>query len=228
MKNILCLVLNFALVAACSSQEKYYKIVVKSIETQLETMLHFKYYVHVFDIDKSVNNPVVAAGKIKNPYGTLSGCFIFLAEAMPDANLNKQKGFIGIYKADSILWRSDLLTEDFSSLSGEVSSIDELNKDGKVEIVVSQYLEPHGTSEQLWIFNWDGTNGKLITQLDDDGASTIVCMVRYILKDVDRDGIYEIQGKDPDSKKTLTYSWNGSLYGKWGKSSKYLLKGKHK
>lgn len=216
------------LVATCSSQDKNNKIIVKSVETQLEAMLHHKYYIHILDIDKSVNNPAVAEGRIKNPCGTLNGCLIFLASASRDSNFFKPKGFIGISKADSILWRSDLLTENFSSLSGDVSAVDELNNDGKVEIVISQYSQPDGTWEYLWIFNWDGKMGKLIIKLDDESESTIKCMSNYLLKDVDGDGIYEILGQDPDSDRTLMYSWNGHLYGDWGKSSKYLLKGKKK
>jgi hypothetical protein len=180
-----------------------------------------------------VNNPAVAEGRIKNPYGTLNGCFIFLASASRDSNFFKPKGFIGIYKADSIIWRSDLLTEDFSNLSGDVSAVDELNNDGKVEIVISQYSQRDGTWEYLWIFNWDGTNGQLVTKLDNEGESTITCIGDFQLKDLDKDGIYEIQcewckNSNFDKTYSVTYSWNGSLYGKWGKSSKYLLKRKMK
>jgi hypothetical protein len=50
---------------------------------------------------------------------------------------------------------------------------------------------------------------------------------------VDGDGIYEIQGfwyknENTDKKVRVTYSWNGAIYGNWGKSSKYFQKGKSK
>jgi hypothetical protein len=234
MKIILCLVLNFALVATCSSQEKNNKIVVKSIETQLEKEMNHHYEIRILDINKSINNPSVSDGRISNPYKNLTNCFIFIAAAFPDSNLYKPKGFIGIYKKDTILWQSGPLTKDLTTLGGYVTLVDELNKDGKVEIVVSQDELPGGaTSNYLWIFNWDGRKGYLITELDKRGESKLAFMGEYTFKDIDGDGIYEIQGewyKDNNFDKTsrVTYSWNGSLYGKWGKSSKYLLKGKRK
>jgi hypothetical protein len=114
-----------------------------------------------------------------------------------------------------------------------VEETDELNGDGKVEIVIRQFHEPPGTG-QLWIFNWDGTTGKLITQLDKYGESTIMYSnEEYGLIDLDGDGIYEIQGvwyktNDSDTKTEVTYSWNGSIFGKWGKSSKYFSSPKRK
>jgi hypothetical protein len=228
--------LNIANAITCYCQKDNYDSIVNSIANKVEKIFNHKYFISGIDIDKSVNNPAEADGKIKDPYHTLAGCFLFLAEGETDADLNKPKGFIGLYrcKTDSIVWRSVLLTDDFSSGAlGRVAETNELNNDSKVEIIIAQGQEPSGT-EQLWIFSWDGNNGKLITQLDSYGESTIMDFGEYYeLKDVDGDGIYEIQAEwykdDKSDKKTVVnYSWNGTLYGKWGKTSKYLLKGKMK
>jgi len=209
-------------------QNNDHSIIVKSISNKLEKVFNHKYYVSGIEIDKSVNNPSKANGKITDPYHTLSGCFLFLAEGKE----SNSKGFIGLYrcKADSIIWCSVLLTDDFSSgARGRVAETRELNGDGKVEIIIGQAVGASGGGEELWIFSWDGTDGRLITQTDKYNQSTILVFWEYYeIKDVDGDGIYEILGEDTDSDKTLTYSWNGSLYGDWGKSSKYLLKGKKK
>ena len=196
-------------------------------------MTGYPYDISGTEIDKALNDP---EEKVKDPYHTLAGCFVFLAADATDDILTRPKGFIGIYriKTDSILWQSDLLVDDFSSGAlGRLAETAELNNDGKVEIIIAQGKEPSST-EQLWIFSWDGKSGKLITQLDNYGESTIMEYGEYYeLKDVDGDGIYEIIGKwfknDQATTKTqVTYSWNGTMYGKWGKSSKYFSSSKKK
>jgi hypothetical protein len=213
----------------CQNDE--YGTIVRSIANKVENKLNHKYYISGIEIDKSINNPTEARRKIRDPYHTLAGCFLFLAKGQEIDN----RGFIGLYrsKTDSIIWQSVLLSDDFSRPQGRVEETTELNKDGKVEIIIAQGKEPVMT-EQLWIFSWDGTEGKLITQLDEYGESMIMEFGEYYeLKDVDGDGIYEILGEwykdnNSENKTTITYSWNGSVYGKWGKSSKYLLRKKHR
>jgi hypothetical protein len=233
MRVALYLCLNIANVLTCYCQKDDYDSIVNSIENKVKIIFNHNYFISGIDIDKSINNSAVTHGKIKDPYHTLTGCFLFLAEGETDADLNKPKGFIGLYrcKTDSIIWRSVLLSNNFSSGAlGSVEETNELNGDGKVEIIIRQFEEPPGTG-QLWIFNWDGTNGKLITQLDSYGESVLMYSNEdYSLIDLDGDGIYEIQGEwysnsNSETKSTVTYSWNGALYGEWGKSSKYLIKG---
>jgi hypothetical protein len=226
---VLCINLTIVITSYCQNNE--YNLIVKSIANKVEKILNQKYYISGIDIDKSINNPTEANGKITDPYRTLTGCFLFLAEGQE----SESRGFIGLYrtKTDSIIWQSVLLSDDFSSAHGRIAETTELNKDSKVEIIIAQGKEPVMT-EQLWIFSWDGTEGKLITQLDKYGESTVMEFGEsYELKDIDGDGIYEIRGEwykssNSSSKTMVTYAWNGSLYGKWGKSSKYLLRKKHK
>jgi len=231
---ILLLCLNLANVIACYCQLDQYDTITASIAMKIKRMTGYQYDISGIEIDKSLNNPSVSHGKIKDPYHTLGGCFIFLAGDTEDPIPTRPKGFVGIYKikTDSIVWRSALLSNEFSGgVSGSIDATDELNGDGKVEIIIGQ---AKGTGGQLWIFNWDGSDGKLITQLDESGDSNIMYWGDdYELRDIDGDGVYEIQGEwykgdGSDDKVIVTYAWNGTLYGKWGKSSKYLHKGREK
>jgi hypothetical protein len=227
----LFLILLFSASCYCQNSDD---MIISSIETKLDHKLRYEYHVFGINIDKAMSDSSATEGKIKDPYHTLAGCYIFLASGERDANLYKPKGFIGIYKCntDSILWCSIPLTTDFSGgVMGLVSETNEINNDGKVEIIITQAKEPRGEIEQLWIFSWDGKEGKLITELDKFGESTIICETGYSLFDVDNDGIFEIQGTWTDENGKIserTFSWNGFLYGNWGKTSKYFHKGKHK
>jgi hypothetical protein len=230
-------------VLTCYAQENKYETIIDSITAKVEKLTGHKYYFSGTDVDREIiedhemtlKDPYFKE-KIRDPYHTLSGCFIFLASDA-EHTYPTLPGFIGIYeiKMDSILWLSVPLSKHFSSGAlGSVDGTGELNRDGKVEIIIGQAMGSLGTDHQLWIFNWDGKDGRLITQLDNFGQPEIMYWGdKYDIKDVDGDGICEILGKwykDDNSEKmtTVTYSWNGSLYGKWGKSSKYLLKGKKK
>jgi hypothetical protein len=217
-----------------AAQEDRYDTITDSIAKKVKLLTNYAYDNSGIEIDKSVNNQSVSHGKIKDPYGTLAGCFIFLAEDTDDPLSTRPKGFIGIYrvKSDSIIWRSALLSNEFADgVSGSVDATDELNRDGKVEIVIGQ---TKGTGGQLWIFSWDGTEGKLITQLDNDGDSNIMYWGDdYDLKDVNGNGIYEIQGEwykgdGSDAKVKVRYTWNGSLFGNWGKASQVFPSSKKK
>ncbi len=229
-----CLFLGLLLFTTCLSQEEVNETVIDSIKIKIERELRHHYEVRILDVNKSLDHPSLSNGMIKDPYKNLKDCFIFIAAALPDSNLNKPKGFIGIYKRDTILWRSSPLTKDLTTIGGYVTTVDELNKDGKVEIVISQdELPGAATTNYLWIATWDGNAGKSITELDERRESKLAFIGKYKFVDLDGDGIYEIQGewyKDNNFDKTIrvTYSWNGSLYGNWGKTSKYLLKGKRK
>jgi len=233
ISRVICIILYLTFLSLCLSQDKINETVIHSIEIKIEKELHHHYDVRILDVNNSLNNPSISGGRIKDPYKNLKDCFIFLAASLPDSNLNKPKGFVGIYKIDTILWRSASLIENLSTLGGFVTALDDFNKDGKVEIVVSENELPNAiTANYLWIFTWDGKMGECITELDEDGESRLAFMGRYHFKDVDGDGIYEIQGKwyknnNFDNISPVTYCWNGKWYGNWGKSSKYLLKGKN-
>jgi hypothetical protein len=238
-KNILVLCLSLATVIICFSQENDYKKITGSITAKVKRITGYTYNISGSDVNRQIIEDSLKALKdpyfkqrIRDPYHTLSGCFIFLAADYADTYFTRPKGFVGIYniKLDSIIWNSAPLSDDFSSGAlGLVDATGELNRDGKVEIIIGQAIGALANTHQLWIFNWDGKDGKLITQLDTYGESSVLYWGDdYDLDDIDNDGIYEIRGMDSEYNKTLMYSWNGHLYGDWGKLSKYLLKGKKK
>lgn len=217
------------------SQENSRNVIIGSIALKLERELGNKYEVWGIEFDKSVRDTIRTHRVFQDRYHTLEGCFIFVAGGEADSNGHRAKGLVGIYRvrSDSILWRSVPLCSDFASgVLGFVSQVREMNRDGETELIIEQGKPPIET-RQLWIFSWNGKMGKLITQLDEGGESTIYCYGDYELKDFDGDGILEIRGQWYKSKNSarrtlVTYSWNGSLYGKWEETSKYLLKGKSK
>jgi hypothetical protein len=218
---------GFALYLVFSSssicQENNDDSVFSKIDAKLLNELHQKYSTYGVNVDKSVNNPKVAFGKIHDPYHSLSGRIIFIAS--PEKG-NDIKTVFGIYSinGDSILWSVGFSP---SGVMGEISEAYEINNDDKVEIVLTFALEPAGLNQEVWVFNWDGVQGKLITQLDKYAHSVIVCNTDYGTSDDDGDGIDEIHGywkNENDETEILTFSWNGLLYGKWGKTSKYFSK----
>ncbi len=227
------LLISFLFLFTPAGQAQSYRAMLDSISAKLQKALGHSYWVSGVDIDQCLNKPTRSCGKIKDPYQTLSGYILYLAEGKTDPALDKPAGVVGLYspKRDAIIWRSDSLTSEFSS--GPMSSIvesGELNGDGKVEFVIAEAGGATAATTILWVFNWDGETGRLITQRDEFGNSNIVVSGdSFEIVDLDGDGISEIQGKDPDAlNKTLTYSWNGSQYGSWGKTSKYLVRAKHK
>jgi hypothetical protein len=217
----------------CYGQDNLSDSTVKLITSKVKNITSSNYYITGIDVDQNLSNPDMTEGKIKDPYHTLSHCLIFFAGGVLDSNLDRPEGFIGIYRTDldSIIWRSDFVSRDFSY--GDIVQTDEINNDRKVEIIVVQPSGSLGRYEQIWIFNWDGKTGKLINQRGKDGTSSLFVLADpgYGLIDEDDDGIYEIGGEIEDLNGNIVdvmYRWNGSLYGKWGKASKYFHKGKRK
>jgi len=202
----------------------------ESITRKLKVLTNYLYDVSVSNVDEEMKS---AEKNIRDPYHTLAGRFIFMASTQNIDTIN-MSGLTGIYEpnTDSILWVSPPLA-DFSSGMGRLIETRELNNDGQIEIIFGQGKNPVMT-EQLWIFSWNGKSGKLITQVDNYGLSTLMELgERYDTKDVDGDGVYEIIGywyKDENAQtmSNVVYSWNGTLYGNWGHPSSYFRKTKKK
>ncbi len=172
--------------------------------------------------------------EVSNPYGTLTNCIIFVTtlQGYPTAT-DSAAGVIGIFKNGNIIWHSDgAITVKHDIFSGDIWAVKDINNDGKIEILVNWYagMSPNGLVN-LWIVSWDGTQGKIINDRDENGLSTILTSSTwdFNLADVEGDGVWEIQGamepefssadtlrKIPQSDYALyTYSWNGTLYGRW-------------
>ena len=218
------------------AQNEHYQAITDSIAAQLQRTQQHQYYVSGLEVDSEMKDSINSDVTILDPYRTLAGCFIFLAAGTWSENGDHPPSLVGIYRISSnaIAWRSEPLPISFASgAMSRIAGTGEFNSDGKVEIVVHQGKEPLATIEQLWIFTWDGNSGELITQQDEYGESTILSFGESRFVDVDNDGIYEIegswyQGEATDTVTLVTFAWNGSLYGKWGRASKVLLRDRSK
>ncbi len=91
------------------------------------------YNVAIFVLDSAIawNESTHNGGELTDPYGTLKGYIIFGADKK--SNYDDEHGIMGLYKDGQIVWNSD------SVFKGEwygIYSIKDINKDGKVEILV--------------------------------------------------------------------------------------------
>jgi hypothetical protein len=191
------------------------------IESEVREMCGTKYYsIRAVNVDSLLKAPKPNSNPYRDSYRTLSGCWVFVAEGLFDGNLFP-KGFIGVFRDGNILRRSEGLTEFFSSETASIiSAMDDLNNDGIIDIIV---VEAHGTKEGyklLWIFSWNGKQGKILSARNEYGESTLELYAGFYLSDDDKDGVKEIRGEwyendDSDVLQKVTYTWDGNLYGKW-------------
>ena len=174
-------------------------------------------------------------GGFEDPYNTLRHSFIFTYyKDSVKINEGYPKLSIGIYRDKTIVGRLDTIIETNNSTSGRIKTITDLNMDGEVDIVITRTL---GVSpppwEEYWIFSWNGKCLRLISEVDHKSRhSTLQSPWNYLkFIDIDTDGIYELVTSFKDEKgirRKHVYSWNGELYGDWGKGSKALLKSSSK
>jgi len=177
--------------------------------------------IDVMNVD-STKEPGAPEG-IEDPYGTLTRCYVFVASGKTPADPNQEhpRGFIGIVKNSQIIWRSDTLINDSWAVEAGIEDIRELNRDGKVDIVTVWQEGNRGDQAYVWIFSWDGQSGSILNDIGSDNRSAIVSVVDNMhIVDLNGDGIKEITGRwnsdaDPTAYVSVTYSWNGHLYGKW-------------
>ncbi len=213
-----------AIGALFQAQAQYYRGVTESdfstIERQVENIFGAgKYEVfRVMNVD-SARDPGMPTG-VEDPYGTLKQCYVFVAVGKGVLLETRPKGFIGIFKSGQIVWRSDTLINDDEVINADIVTIGDLNRDGRVDIVTKWQEGMRGDIAYLWIFSWDGRTGSVINDVDADHRSTLVSIVDDLqIVDLNGDGIKEIVGKWSDvpleEYPTVTYSWNGQLYGKW-------------
>ncbi len=175
----------------------------------------------IFDIVNvdSTKDPGAPDG-VEDPYGTLKQCYVFIARGKGMLLETRPKGFIGIFKNGQIIWKSDTLINNDEVVNAEIVAIGDLNRDGKVDIVTKWQEGMRGDIAYLWIFSWDGHIGSVINDINAEHRSTIVSVLDDLhIVDLNGDGIKEIVGKWSDvpmeEYPTVTYSWNGQLYGKW-------------
>ncbi|MFC2134614.1 hypothetical protein ACFLTH_08360 [Bacteroidota bacterium] len=185
-------------------------------ELQILSLLHQN-----FNSNLELSEPYYEIDSIKNYYldygydntiRQLDGCIIFFSR---DTLTNKS--YIGIYRNNSILW----LSESISRVSlGRIVALKDINKDKKIEIVTSWNKNAW---EHIWIFQWNGTSGVRINEVDGRESAIAGHMGTIILKDVDGDGTYDFIGDENYTdqefntvdRKMHVYTWNGVAYGNW-------------
>jgi hypothetical protein len=172
----------------------------------------------------------------------LRSCYVFNADILNEQSIeNVSSEIVGIYKNGRIIWHSkNMINIGMSKMFAEwIWVIKDVNNDGKVEILTTwssssggYYPSGGGVDPPvyLWIFSWDGLQGVIINECNDEGQSVIQTTSRgmFYLVDVEGDGVWEIQSDNyPETQSDSlnlkkdsvfllrTYSWNGQFYGRW-------------
>ena len=162
---------------------------------------------------------------ITDPYGTLRACVLFFAHAID----SEDDCVLGIYKDGSILWDSGKILTGYGY---SIYAISDVNRDGRVDILITTSSSQPLDIDYMDIFSWDGSSARRINQVDNTAFN--LTMLRsgsrmFRLVDANGDGILEIQAywseddrskdyfpSDPiPTRPWVTYSWNGELYGLW-------------
>jgi hypothetical protein len=173
---------------------------------------------YIIDVDASIGDDRIADGQIHDPYGTLRGCYLFIANTKDTAG---RTFAVGVFKNNAIIWMSDTLISDYRD-GGFYATMD-INNDSIVEILTTWLVGNITLYEEMWIYSWNGSQGTRINARDESGHSEVDGLIRSLrLVDIDGDGIMEIQGDqgemDSDGgmniQETVSYGWNGSLYDK--------------
>jgi len=194
----------------------------EEVENGINTSLEAKYggvknISRVIDVNKEINEYQQSILPITDPYGTLSDCYLFV-ENVSDG------GLVGVYKNNSLLWDSGPIVDLFNSNDHiQIYGSVDLNNDNTVEIMAVWNYGVSGFSQNIWIFSWDGIEGKVINDtISGRTPSTnksVIWSYSYVTEilDVNGDGVMEIKGVNKRSTdKTKIYSWNGEKYGDFG------------
>lgn len=166
-----------------------------SIDQQLDTHFGVDYEISDFVfVDSLENYTDYSRTVIDDEYGTLNSCIVFTAKT--NNAIRNVKGVLGVYRANQIIWYSDYIIPDDEIYGGGfIDAIEDINNDGKVEIM-SIWNSEGGASYRtitLFVHSWDGIGGGLAVDVS-SGGSPIIChqnkMFKYI--DIQGDGVFEI------------------------------------
>jgi len=184
--------------------------IIDDINDFLQTIYQGYYEVNdLIDLDKNLGDMRVYDIPTEDPYGTIEGCYFFVAS--PTEGPENLGNIVGIYKDGNVLWYSD---EDEIGIEGwyNLYTTRDINNNGKVEILISEGYP----GSQLWIYSWDGTTGERINDKEEGWNSVIQGPEgSFTLFDAEGDGILEIRSL-AERDGSETWSWNGQLYGRWG------------
>jgi hypothetical protein len=207
------------LVSRTSCQTRHERL--DAARSQIKTLLSktaeapYRELGELIDVDSSNGLPEIADGQITDPYGTLKRCFLYMATTQGEQGTT-QKHSIGVYKDNQIIWNSGLLagSENYGYITDEgFLATKDLTHTGKVAIVVyfSDGTNPP-SDYYCWIFSWDGRRGTCINKCDADGETSITSSGAFLVRDIDGDGLDEIQSYSAAQSRADVYKWDGSLF----------------
>jgi hypothetical protein len=161
--------------------------------------------VDIVDVDSMVSDVNTYFGQLQDPYGTLKGSFIFIAEVPRTVGYRNE---VGVFKDGQILWDSGPIIE---GTLGRIFSTLDLTNSGKVDIIATWLEGAGGAGEDMWIFSWDGKNGVPINPYDSIIGSYINGnRGSFAIQDINGNGKYVITCQLDTAD--VGYSWNGTSF----------------
>jgi hypothetical protein len=203
MKKVNYLYLFLALQIFCNiviaQNGQHDKGVTDQISNHLEQMIKAKYGVN-YILNDLVNPDSLYPGK----FPLLKGKLVFgVGRGTPP--------FIGVADKDHIIWTSKKEISNGENLS--IDRIQDINDDGKPEILALNGGGFSSTAYDLWIYSWDGKVGKRINPVN-NGYSAIGFFdtpEAYGFVDTNSDRILRIRILTLENK-ILYFYWDGSQY----------------
>ena len=159
-------------------------------------------------IDSVIGEKEYLGGEITDPYGTLHGCVLFSSVRYLS---DQDSGFFGIYKEGKIIWTSDNIIQGVWQITFKTEDI---NKDGKIDILTTWHTNGDPKIQEMWIFSWDGIGGNIINQIDDNFGESVIQGEGFELVDHDSTGVKDIVAttKSKDDEITVFFRWDGTRY----------------
>ena len=148
----------------------------------------------------------------------LADCYWFTAKSSWKYETNKTNFVTGIYRYNEIIWQSDLIAS--SAIDIQTGIADDLDGNGKIELsIVLIEGNWENSIEYWWIYEWNGSSGEVINEINEFTDESIISMVGQSgeIIDIDLDGKYEIIGINPidNDGKYLTYSIKNNIWNNW-------------
>jgi hypothetical protein len=231
MKKIIILSLLMAFVyplfAQSSNSEQIARVEIKDILLRETGLL---YSVNARNINERKYSGEYLISDIND---LLKDCFVFCAK-----DSSSSKILLGVYKNGSIIWKTQqFINGEGVNYTGELWQIADLKHDGKNYVIYSFTFAPLGQIESLWIFSWDGNEGNLVNQYDENGYSSIVAnSSTFVLIDIEGDGLLELEGiefinekynEETDEEefetKDVIFSWQNGIIGNYGITKPTIL-----
>jgi len=215
VQHILTFVIFFMLSNSFFYSQERYEEVEAQISNILKQQSGFDDLVYAIKADEESFNP----GDFLDPDNLLKDCYVFSTYPAPiDEGDIVWKGFLGIFKENNIIWRTERFLNKATTQTDEFVAVKDLNQDGKIEIIISYPQSMSYYTTEIWILSWDGSNGEFANYYTEDGHSKIHIVNSSLrIVDIDGDGVYELKGQDIDLDETVKiYSWSGEKIDDFG------------